>query len=313
MIEVPLQERAAARTSVAFLAMPWRGLLSIRGPDAGAFLQGMLTQNLAGMEPGDVRRTCLVDRKARLVAEGWIRREPEGFQLVAPHAPILEVASTFDRHLIREQVEILPSQEARIWLVCGPQAPAALERCALRSQAWPVLETWAEPGADFLLVAEEEAQARGLAERLQGAGIREIGEATFDRLRIEAGHARWGLDMGPGDFPMEVGLDAALSYEKGCYLGQETIARAHYRGHMNRGLLGVRFPSAASPPALQTPILHDGVEIGRVTSAAFAPKGDDVLALGMVARASAVPGTPVVAGGLAGRLETLPFEEARPG
>jgi folate-binding protein YgfZ len=313
MLAVPSQEYAAARSAVARLGLPWRALVSIRGADAGTFLQGMLTQNLDGMKPGDVLRTCLVDRRAHLVADGWIRRDEDGFELIVPEAQRAEVAATLDRHLIREQVEILPARGAQVLLVCGPEAPATLERCGLRAGAWPVAETFDAPGADFLLVAGGEEEAHGIGERLGRVVVAEISEPTFERLRIEAGHARWGFDMGPEHFPMEVRLEAALSYEKGCYLGQETIARAHYRGHMNRGLMGVRFPPGAPPPSAGALLLHGEEEIGRITSVSPGPEGGDLLALGMVGRAHQIAAASVSARGRAGRLEPLPFRESHLG
>jgi folate-binding protein YgfZ len=275
----------------------------------------MLTQDLNAMGPGDVARACLVDRKAHLVADWWIRRDEAGFLGVVPRAQLSEVVAMLSRHVIREEVEILSPTPARVWLVCGPLAQATLTRCGLESSAWPVSETRAAAGTDFLLVAENEARETEIAGGLDRADVPEIGEGTFERLRIEAGHARWGFDMGPGQFPMEVRLEAALNYEKGCYLGQETIARAHYRGHMNRGLIGIRFARVgpAGIPASGETLFSGAEEIGRITSVGAGPAGEDVLALGLVGRAHQIEGADVTAEGRPGRLEPLPFREARHG
>lgn len=308
MIPSRAGEYERARRDAAYAAMPWRAVLSVTGPDAETFLQGMLTQDLRGMAPGEVRRACLVDRRAHLIADLWVRRAPEGFEIELPRDCLESVRSTLDRHVIRERLELVALPEAQVILVCGPRARERLEAASLAGGAWSVHETHERPGSDFLLVATDEGVPRELAD----AGVARITEETLERLRIEAGRPRWGLDLGPESLPMGMGLDEALSTQKGCYLGQETIARVHFRGHVNRRLFGLRVSGEA--PARGETVIHRGEPIGRVTSSAGGPSSEhEALALLVAPAAHCVDGESVEIDGRAGLLAELPFREARCG
>jgi len=129
-------------------------------------------------------------------------------------------------------------------------------------------------------------------------------------LRVEAGVVRYGVDVDASTLLLEAPLPESYSLNKGCYLGQEVIARITYRGHVNRKIVGFRFADARVPP-VGAPVLIEGKEVGRITSAVLSPALDVALALGFLRREHHEPGTRVeVRGGddpLTAEVSALPF------
>jgi folate-binding protein YgfZ len=147
----------------------------------------------------------------------------------------------------------------------------------------------------------------------QGGGP--CGEAAYELTRIEAGIPRFGVDMDESHLALECGIEArAISYQKGCYIGQEVLNRIHSFGHVNRELRGLRFPAGLGPEAVPVRgarLVQGGQEVGLVTSAVFSPRFGRPLALGYVRREFLAPGTRVAAitesGELAAEVVALPF------
>jgi folate-binding protein YgfZ len=295
-------EYAAARQGAAFVELPWRAILSVRGRDAVAFLQGMLTQEIVGMAPGEVRGACQVDRKGHLIADLKVRRLDDG-ALVDVQVDRLDPFRAFlERHVILEEVRLEPIYKIGEILLCGPQAPGLA--AATGHDPWPVCETG---GADLLVLAEAIADTRAA---LQKAGGTEIGGMTLDRLRIEGGRPWFSRDMDERSLPMEVNLDSAIHYEKGCYVGQETIARVHYQGHVNRLLTGCRIRGDAPVPGSDLRVA--GEVVGRLTSVAAPLSGvGDALGLTLLRREWVREGQIVTVGAQSASIEALPFKEAR--
>jgi folate-binding protein YgfZ len=147
-----------------------------------------------------------------------------------------------------------------------------------------------------------------LCGELAEAGAHEVSPEAAEIVRIESGRPRHGVDMSEDNLPAEAGIvDRAVSFTKGCYVGQEPVARMHYKGHPNRHLRGLRLRQQAAPG---TPLVHEGKEVGRVTSAALSPAlGPIALAL---VRREVEPGDSVRAGmdGPDAVVEALPFQTA---
>lgn len=301
----PAEEYRAAREGAAVVRLPWLAFLAVTGRDAQGFLQGMLTQDMRGMEPGEVRHALSVDRRGHLIADLWVRRvvsgDPgaDGFHLGVQYDRLPVLSAHLGSHRIMEVVEIRPMDETGGFLLTG----AAIDRVAegLDLPAWRIVETGAR---DLLLAATETGAVREVLAR----GAVAIGGATLNRLRVEAGRAWFGRDMDDGNLPMEVGLEDAISFGKGCYLGQEIIARVHYRGRPRRCLKGLRF-AGGEPAPPGAAVRRDGGDLGVVTSAAAVP-GRDGLALAMLETEVVVAGNEVTADGKPATVEDLPFQES---
>ena len=153
----------------------------------------------------------------------------------------------------------------------------------------------------------EAARASQLREALEEAGAQPVSAETFETLRIEAGIPHYGVDMDETNVVIETNLDDAVSYTKGCYVGQEIIVRIKHRGHVAKKLVGLEFDTDQAIEA-GTTIKIDKQEIGRVTSAAFSPTVRKTIALGYVRYEHIEPGTNVsIDPQINGRVKELPF------
>jgi folate-binding protein YgfZ len=208
--------------------------------------------------------------------------------------------------------------------LCGPEAPAlaarvlghgaaelgSLQHCPGTQEGVKSIrrhDVLGLPGFDVIATPEV---ARDVWRALTEAGAMPAGVETFETLRVEAGLPVDGVDMDEDRFVVEVGRGAqAISYTKGCYLGQEPIVMARDRGHVNRMLLGVKLSGGAVARGAR--LFRDGQEVGLVTSSVFAPRLGMAVGLAYVRRGSREPGTAVEVETAAGRAEAvvckLPF------
>jgi folate-binding protein YgfZ len=265
------------REGAGFLDRSERGKVRIAGAEAAEYLQGQLTNEVEGLEPGQGAYAALLDRKGHVQAdmrvlrlgggEIWLDLEPEATE------PALKHLRTYS---IGRELEITDvTGEWAITSLIGPAAPgiAGVEGLstehAQRDRDWGGVEVLAvatDLGLDLVTRAE---QAEALSDRLVASGAEPVSAEAAEILRIESGRPRFGIDFGPEHMPAEAGIvERAVSFEKGCYIGQEPVARLHYRGRPNRRLVGLRLGAAASPGAELT--LGDR-EVGRLGSFCLSP------------------------------------------
>lgn len=251
-------------------------LIWVEGPDAAGFLHGLLSNDVAGLAPGGACRALLLDAKGHLQADLRVRRDgDDAFTLVLDPEGAGQVAATLDRYHFSEDLDLLGPEEVEVVTVAGAPEGAA------RSAELAVPATL--PGAVDLVVPDAAAAIARL-------GLPEAPAEALEMARIAAGVPRVGIDTGPTTLVQEAGLeDAAVSFDKGCYLGQETVARAQFRGRVNRVLRGLSL--AEPPPPAGARVLRDGREVGRLTSRTVTP---DLGAIGLaVLRREAAPGSRV--------------------
>jgi folate-binding protein YgfZ len=219
----------------------------VAGPDACDYLQRMVSNDVEALGVGDACQALLLTAKARLIAPlvVWRRGEDDYLLLTEPElgAP---VQALLTRMRLRANCEIEPESHRSALVFGGEGIPTDFPGAA------EVLDAELEP----TLPAEE-----------------------LERRRIEARLPRWGRELDDRVLPAEAGLDVThISFSKGCYPGQEPVARLHYRGHPNRGLRVLELPDV---PEYDAELVHDGKVVGRVTSAARRPDGS-VVALAYV-------------------------------
>ncbi len=257
-----------------------RRLLRFTGADVLRFLQGVLSADVAAVRPGHAWPATLLTVKGKLIAEVVILQGVDGSIALAVPAEIVEsVVALLDRHIIMDDVAVVLAPELRFALA-WPDGPAATEGVAAYVTHHPA------PGV--LLVGEPEALTRALAGRAQA-------DANAWHLhRIAAAAPAWGHEITTDVFPPEVGFVAAVSYDKGCFMGQEPLARIHARGQVNRVLVQVKAERA--PTASVALAAADRPAAGRWTSWADGPHG--VVGLAVVHRSCATPGTRLTAEGV---------------
>jgi aminomethyltransferase len=235
-----------------------RAFVAVTGPDAAAYLNRMVSNDVEALEPGAACEALLLTPKARIIAPLTVLRRAEGDFLLLTEP---ELGETVRAHLVRTRFAAkcaIELEEHRSTLVVGEDAPPG-----------------AIPSADYGLPAYE------LVDQEIDAAAADPDE--LERLRILARTPRFGRELDDRVLPAEAGLDErAISFTKGCYPGQEPVARLHYRGHPNRGLRVLRVEGDTLPPP-DAELTLDGKAVGRITSAVGDGQGG-VLALAYVRR-----------------------------
>lgn len=310
--ELDAQYRAM-REQAGVLERPARALIEVGGPEAGEFLQSQLTNDVESIEPGKGCYAALLDRKGHVQADMRLLRAGAAEYLLeteaGPGAALLQHLSTYK---IGREVEVGDRSGGHALLsLLGPRSRelAGAESLAdehdhaelvLGGESCRAVAT--DLGIDLLTAA---AALEGLRGRLSAAGAEEVSEEAAEILRVESGRPRFGRELGPETMPAEAGIvERAVNFEKGCYIGQEPVARLHYRGRPNRVLRGLRLSATVEAGAA---ISNDERELGEVASAVVSPARGP-LALAIVRR-EAEPGDAVqVAGGIEAEVAALPFE-----
>lgn len=238
-----------------------RGFVRLRGPDAAGFLQRMVSNDVLALAAGESCDALLLTPKARVIALLRVLRQGEDDFLLLTEP---QLAETVQRQLLRARFAAkvdVQLERHESWLVLGEDPPADAAALSTSDYGVPGYELLDEPPPDAAPIVEEE----------------------LELLRIQAGRPRFGHEIDDRVLPAEAGLvERAVSLTKGCYPGQEPIARLHYRGHANRGLRVLEI-EGEEPPEYDAPLELDGKNVGRVTSAARRPDGG-LVALAYVRR-----------------------------
>jgi len=308
----PRAEATETRLGAGLFDRALRVGLRFTGADRASFLHNLLSNDVAALRPGTGCYATLLTRESKVVADADVLCLEEAIRLQLDRHVKDKARAHLERFLVADDVEIEDRSEEEASLgVHGPRAPEILEN-ALPGCELPRGELEHRPaalaGATLLVVRNdwtgdpgfEVVTARSDASRVWEAilavgeprGLRPVGMAAADILRLEAGRARVGIDFDETRLVLEAALERGIHFAKGCYLGQEIVERASARGHVNRRLVGIRIDGKIPPPP-HARILAEGSEIGQITSAAFSPHLDAAIALGYVKRARADPGTPV--------------------
>ncbi|MDQ3666762.1 MAG: aminomethyltransferase family protein [Acidobacteriota bacterium] len=323
-----LFEYAAVREAGAgVIDLSSRGRFQVSGSEAVQFLNGLITNDMKTLAENQWMPAVFPNVQGRLLANVRVVRNRDGFLIDtegATHETVLKTIQRFtlagDFHMAdrTKQTALLSVQGKQATEIVGTvlgQTPLGLSRNGVVEIEWQqksltVLRatSTAEDGFDIVVSAD---QATPLWDAFVHAGARPIGHEALDRLRIEAGVPRYGIDMDETNVVTETGLDEAVSYTKGCYIGQEIIARIKYRGHVAKKLVGLFFDRAMRLDKDLKIKSADDKEIGRITSHTFSPHLGCTIALGYVKYDYLAPDTEVRVtsshGDLPARVAELPF------
>ncbi len=302
----------------------WVEHLELSGEDRRRFLNGMVTGDAKGLETGAGRFVFVTSAQGRVLAEARVLALAESLLLELPAGCAASVAEHLSRYIVADRVELAPRPDLRALSLLGPDAwtvaarlaagePMPADRWSLRRVEWS--------GVELILAREERlgvpavtvhvadgAAPEVAAELLRprgGVAAQAAGFAAAEARRVEAGLARFGPDFGAERFPQEVGESDALDFEKGCYLGQEVVARIHYRGKVNHRLCGLRLGGAELPPPGSVAHL-EGAEVGLSGTAVRSPGLDQGIALAVLHH-KAQGGATVEVADVAAQVVDLPF------
>jgi folate-binding protein YgfZ len=302
---IATDEYARLREAVGLLDRSERGKALFRGPEAADFLQGQVTNDVEALAPGTGCYAALLTPKGKMLADMRILRGPDWFWLDTEIGALPAVAKMIRTYSIGRDVRPDNVTESRAILsLVGPAADATLdvapppeEHSFVEGEHGMYVRT--DLGIDIVCQSDNADAVR------TALGVEPVSEEAVECLRVECGRPRYGLDLDEDTIPQEAGLnERAVSFEKGCYVGQETVARLHYKGKPNRHLRGLRLPSPAEHGAELR--LGDRV-VGRIGSTAVSPVHGPI-ALALVRR-EAEPGQTVEvgSGGSTALVTELPF------
>jgi folate-binding protein YgfZ len=307
-------EYRAARQAVALHDATYREALRITGEDRASFLHGMVTQEVKGLAPGAATYAAMITVKGAMVADARLLRREADLLLDVEPGLGAKVREFLEKFLISEDAELHDATgELGVLRLLGPRT-AELLGAALGGPFAPLPQdaTRAAPlaGQEVLLVGSTRVEPHGVELLVPRAGLEAVWKAlvaagpafglaplgwrALEVLRVEAGVPRYGQDMVDTTIPLEANLAHAISYNKGCYIGQEVIARATFRGHMNRKLAGLLLGATEAAPG--TELKKDGKKVGWVTSVVRSPLKGQAVALGYVHRDHLEPGTVLAVG-----------------
>jgi len=283
-----------------------RTQVRITGADRVKFLHGFCTNDIKRLKAGAGCEAFLTNVKGRVLGHVFVFCGEQDLVLETSPGQAAAILGHLDRYVIREDVQFdhLAARVAE-WFVAGPRAEAAL--AGLLGDT-PPANMLAHRTGDlagvsvslrrvplarmpaFLLSCPAERQAE-VGRELDQAGARLVAAEIFDIVRVEAGFPLYGRDISDECLPQEVNRDRqAISFTKGCYLGQETVARLDSLGHVNRKLASLRWHGAEMlQPGQELTVA--GQAVGRITSAVWSPRAATILALAYLRRGSDSPGT----------------------
>jgi len=300
------EQVAAAHDGVLALQPGDLATLVVTGKDRVTWLNGLLTCDLVKRAPGAAVYGLAVARNGKVLTDVTVVFDDEGERaLVAVPAAVVDALRThMDHYLVMEDAEMAPGTDAFVaWALHGPRSGEALE-AARRAGALGGLLDRTGLGGAFVFAPKERASevAAALAE------VATVGDAAgWDALRLERAVPRFGVDFDAQTYPQEAGLEkTAVSFDKGCYLGQEVVCMLQMRGHVKRKLAAVVLDGAEAPRAGAAVTDEAGAAVGEVTSAAPSPTLGKTVALAMIKRAQAEPGKGVLVGGARGEVVERP-------
>jgi tRNA-modifying protein YgfZ len=290
-----------------------RGRLALTGPEAKEFLQGQVTNDVEGLEPGAGCYAAFLTHKGKMLGDLRILDAGDELLLDCERVALQELFNMIRRFKLGRDVELHKrTLESGLLSLIGPEARRVAGATDLpetehahragRIGGAAVRLIATDLGVDVLCDAGD---AEPVAAALIAAGAVPATEDAAEVRRVETGRPRYGVDIDDGVIPQEAGLnERAVSFEKGCYVGQETVARLHFRGKPNRHLRGLRLSGPAAPG---DPVWLGEKEVGRLGSVAESPRFGPI-ALALVRR-EAQPGATVAVGDGDVRAEVveLPF------
>ncbi len=332
LTEQIIQECLAARKRCVLFDHPDRGIIEVRGSDRIQFLNNILSNDIKSLSAGEGMPACFLNAQAKLIAYMNALCFDQFLWLALDYRVKDKLLEALHKTIIMEQVELVDrSDELKLISLHGPQARRLFKTVLKQDEPTELLShrpvtidgistvvirinLIGETGYGFLTQKDKATRVQAALEQNGGAKeLTHIQASAMEILRIEAGIPRYGVDFDESSIPLEAGLDKAVSFSKGCFPGQEILARLDSRGGVSKKLCGLVL-KGETPPKKDDRILQDGAEVGRITSAVFSPTLKKTIAMGYLKKECWVIGCLVAVEigniQIPARVESIPFYAA---
>src|SRR4051794_34629367 len=278
-----------------------RGKLALTGDDRAEFLNGQVTNDVEALEDGHGCYAAFLTPKGKMLGDLRILAAGDELLLDTERSALQALFDMLRRAAIGHDVQLHKrTLECGLLSVVGEPPGPEHSHQATEIGGRPARRIATDVGYDVLCAADD---SDAVVAALRAEGAEELDEAAFEVLRVEHGRPRYGVDLDESVIPQEAGLnDRAVSFTKGCYVGQETVARLFYKGKPNRHLRGLRL---SGPAETGTPLRLGERDVGRLGSVVASPR-HGWIGLAVVRR-EAVPGDVLDAGGVRAEVAELPF------
>ena len=302
--------RAVREGGAGLIDFSPRGRIEVRGSEAIQFLNGLITNDVKALDENAWMRAAFPNVQGRLIAEARVLRLGSDHFLFDTESESRErVLKTLERFTLAGDFRVTDLTDEMALISVQGASAAAILKATLGEEASRVVRGRVRTGEwnnqplhlirathtseDGFDVFVDKAEVVSLWDGLMASGARPVGTDALDVLRIEAGTPRYSVDVDETNVVLEAVADDAVSFTKGCYIGQEIIARIHWRGHVAKKLTGITFDEQGETKRDDKIRAMDGKEIGRLTSVTFSPRAQSMIALGYVKYDYLSPGTEV--------------------
>jgi glycine cleavage system T protein len=303
-------EYESIRCAVGFLDLSNRAVLEFTGADRLSYLQGLISNDLRVLSPGEGIYAAFLTQQGKVLGDCRVLAQDDSFilDLWEPLKP--RILDHLNRYLVADEVEINDLTDGYAMLsIQGPTSEQLLGKFVEKDKQpqQPIAHSTAEicgvevricryshtgeDGFDLMIpVADIDNVARRLTETGSAYSAQWVGTEAYEVIRIEAGIPRYGIDITEDNLILETGLNHAVSFNKGCYLGQEVVERIRSRGHVNKNLTGLVI-DGEKPATMGSKVLIAEKEIGTITSSVYSPALSSAIALAYIHRDHRSPGT----------------------
>ena len=293
------------KKGVGIIDLSHLGRLTVTGRDRAPFLNGLLTNDLTKLNSEGGIHSALLNTKARVLADMHIFSQENSLLVDTGDSPGSRVKAILDQFIVTEDVQVEDSSQELLQLsVQGPKSTETMRQvlgveveklAPLSSRALGpsliIARDRTGLGGYDIIVPRDEVEAVWQGFLLKGGDlVRPVGLEALEVFRLEMGLPRYGVDVDENVIVLEAGFKDAISFTKGCYMGQETVARATHIGRVNKMLVQLEI-EAKTPPHPGAKLVRDGRDAGFLTSAAFSPGRGRVVGLGYVHRDFAIEAT----------------------
>ncbi len=299
-----------------------RGLIEVSGAEAVMFLNGLITNDVKTLAENSSMFAAFPNAQGRLLAIVRVLKigdkfifeaEAETYEKVLQNLSRFTLAGDFKVHDLSEEFlcvsirgDSLQNSKLKIQNCDFPTSKTEITTNVFNGENIFVIRAFRAEGFDVFV---PQTSKEIFINELQNLGAVEIGKETREVLRIENGVPKYGADMDETTIVPELGIEELISYNKGCYIGQEIIARIHFRGHVAKRLTGLVFEENVSPVGGEEIKSLEGKNAGKITSAVFSPKLDKQIALAYVRYDYLAEGTELKINEAAAKVKNLPFVE----